>query len=127
MVDVPSNHQIVIEDTPVLTNGLDLIGGEGRLRQLDRDRPDEVATRWRRWLGERAIVRTRDEAIDEGWFGTVDDRMRDRIGDVLVALLGDWAIMTLTRPGELTLVGQHGSLTPEEMRVPLLIDQLTAD
>ena len=45
--------------------------------------------------------------------------------DVLVALLGDWAIMTLTRPGELTLVGQHGSLTPEEMRVPLLIDQLT--
>jgi hypothetical protein len=42
-------------------------------------------------------------------------------------LLGDWAIMTLTRPGELTLVGQHGSLTPEEMRVPLLIDQLTAD
>ena len=53
--------------------------------------------------------------------------MRDRIGDVLVALLGDWAIMTLTRPGELTLVGQHGSLTPEEMRVPLLIDQLTAD
>ena len=97
------------------------------MRQLYCDRPDEVATRWRRWLGERAIVRTRDEAIDEGWFGTVDDRMRDRIGDVLVALLGDWAIMTLTRPGELTLVGQHGSLTPEEMRVPLLIDQLTAD
>ena len=127
MVDVPSNHQIVIEDTPVLTNGLDLIGGEGRLRQLYCDRPDEVATRWRRWLGERAIVRTRDEAIDEGWFGTVDDRMRDRIGDVLVALQGDWAIMTQARAGELTLVGQHGSLTPEEMRVPLLIDQLTAD
>ncbi len=124
MVDVPSNHQVIIEDTPRLLNGLSLIGGEGRLRQLYTDRPDEVAVRWRRWLGERAVVRTRGEAIEEGWFGVVDECMRDRIGNVLVALLDDWAIMTLTRPGELTLVGQHGSLTPEEMRVPLLADQL---
>lgn len=126
MVDVPSNHQVIIEDTPILAKELDLIGGEGRLRQLYTERPQEVATRWQRWFGERAIVRTRDQAIEEGWFGTVDLRVRDRIGDVLVAALDDWAIMTLTRPGELTLVGQHGSLTPEEMRVPLLIDQLVA-
>jgi hypothetical protein len=34
----------------------------------------------------------------------------------------DWAVMTKTLPHELTLVGQHGSLTPEEIEVPLLID-----
>ncbi len=34
----------------------------------------------------------------------------------------DWAVMTFTRPKELTLVGQHGSLTAAEMRVPLLVD-----
>ena len=127
MVDVPASHQIIIEDTPTLVSGLDLIGGEGRLRQLYCDRPDEVAARWRRFLGERAIVRCRQEAIDEGWFGPVDDRMRNRIGDVLVALLDDWAVMTLSKPGELTLVGQHGSLTPAEMRVPLLFDRLSPD
>lgn len=122
MVDVPSNRQIIIEDTSGLANGLGLVGGEGRLRQLYAEQPSEVAQRWRRRLGERAVVRLRDEAIEEGWFGSVDEHVRHRIGDVLVALQGTWAIMTLTRPGELTLVGQHGSLTPQEMCVPLLVD-----
>lgn len=121
MVDVPSNHQVIVEDTPGLSSGLSLIGGEGRLRQLYTDRPDEVARQWRRRLGERAVVRLRAEAIEEGWFGSVDGHVTGRIGDVLVAMQGNWAVMTLTRPGELTLVGQHGSLTPEEMRVPLLV------
>ena len=68
--------------------------------------------------------RLRDEAIEEGWFGKVEPSIGLRIGDVLVALQGDWSIMTLTRPGEFTLVGQHGSLTAEEMCVPLLVDCL---
>ncbi len=34
----------------------------------------------------------------------------------------DGAVMTRTQPRELTLVGMHGSLTPDEMLVPLLID-----
>ncbi|MGB3955689.1 MAG: alkaline phosphatase family protein [Brooklawnia sp.] len=122
MVDVPSEHQLVIEDTPGLASGLDLIGGEGRFRQLYTERPDEVAARWRRRLGERAVVRLREEAIEDGWFGEVADRMAPRIGDVVVALQGTWALMTLSKPGEFTLVGQHGSLTAEEMCVPLLVD-----
>ena len=122
MIDVPSNHQIIIEDRTALGAGLSMVGGEGRLRQLYTDRPAEVAASWAKRLGERAVVRLRQEAVDEGWFGPVSDEVADRIGDVLVALQGDWAVMTLTRPGELTLVGQHGSLTPDEMCVPLLID-----
>lgn len=127
MVDVPSNRQIIIEDTPGLARGLGLVGGEGRLRQLYTDRPQELAQQWRRRLGERAVVRLRDEAIDEGWFGRVEPDVAPRIGDVLVAMQGTWAVMTLTRPGELTLVGQHGSLTPEEMCVPLLVDCYASD
>ncbi len=122
MVDVPSNHQIVLEDTPGLASGLGMVGGEGRLRQLYTDHPLDVARSWQRRLGERAVVRLRDEAIEEGWFGPVNADVSQRIGDVLVAMLGNWAVMTLTLPRELTLVGQHGSLTPEEMRVPLLVD-----
>lgn len=124
MVDVPSQHQIIIEDTAGLASGIDLIGGEGRLRQLYAERPDEVAARWQRRLGERAVVRLRAEAIEEGWFGPVTSAVEPRIGDVLVALQDDWAVMTLSLPGELTLVGQHGSLTSAEMCVPLLVDCL---
>ena len=122
MVDVPKAHQIVLEDTPGLPGDVDLVGGEGRLRQLYTVRPVAVADRWRRALGERAVVRTRAEAIEEGWFGPVGELAEDRIGDVLVAMQGDWAVMTASRPKEMNLVGQHASLTSAEMRVPLLID-----
>ena len=58
-------------------------------------------------------MRTRDEAIDDGWFGPVDDDLRERYGHVLVAMRDDWAVMTRQLPRELTLVGMHGSLTAD--------------
>ena len=39
-------------------------------------------------IGDRALVRTRDEAIAAGWFGPVEDRVRRRIGDVIEARQG---------------------------------------
>lgn len=122
MVDVPEAKQIVIEDIPGLSDGIALISGEPRLRQLYTENPERVAQRWQDILGDRALVRTREQAIADGWWGEVDDRVRSYIGDVLVACLDDWALMSLTKAGELTLVGQHGSLTPNEVRIPLLMD-----
>ncbi|GAA2183559.1 alkaline phosphatase family protein [Brooklawnia cerclae] len=121
MLDVPSHHHIMLEDTPGLSSGVDLVGGEGRFRQLYTDRPADVAAQWAKRLGERAIVRRREEAVEQGWFGPLDEPVVNRIGDVLVAMRGDWSVMTWQRPGELSLVGQHASLSAVEMRVPLLI------
>lgn len=123
MVDVPSTRQVIAEDEPGLLDGVSALAGEGRFRQLyvDVDDPVRVADRWRDVLGERAWVRTRDEAVDEGWFGPVADDLRERYGHVLVAMRGDWAVMTRQYPRELTLVGMHGSLTEAEMLVPLLL------
>jgi hypothetical protein len=122
MVDVPRAHQVVAEDEPELMAGVSALAGEGRFRHLyvDHDDPQRVAARWRAQLGERAWVRTRDEAIDDGWFGPVDDDLRERYGHVLVAMCEDWAVMTRQHPRELELVGMHGSLTEAEMLVPLL-------
>jgi len=124
MVDVPAAQMILAEDEPELMAGLSALAGEGRFRQLyvDEDRPDRVAARWRDLLGERAWVRTREEAIEEGWFGPVADDVRERYGHVLVAMRGRWAVMTRQYPRELSLVGMHGSLTEAEMLVPLLVD-----
>ena len=123
MVDVPSAHQVVAEDEPDLMAGVSALAGEGRFRQLyvDVDEPARVAARWQEVLGDRAWVRTRDEAIDEGWFGPVAEDLRERYGHVLVAMRGDWAVMTRQYPRELTLVGMHGSLTEAEMLVPLML------
>ena len=123
MVDVPAHRRLVIEDEPELAAGVDVVAGEARFRHLyvDRDDAASVARRWRDRLGDRAWVRTRDEAIDEGWFGPVRDDVRERYGDVVAAPSGEWAFMTRTFPQEMELVGMHASLTPVEMRVPLVV------
>jgi Type I phosphodiesterase / nucleotide pyrophosphatase len=124
MLNIPINHRIIAEDEPELMAGLTALAGEPRFRHLyvDHDRPGRVADRWRDRLGARAWVRTRAEAIDEGWFGTVDFELLERYGHVMVAMREDWAVMTRQLPRELTLVGMHGSLTQAEMVVPLLVD-----
>lgn len=122
MVDVPASSRVVVEDEPDLAAEIDLLGGEGRLRHLYTTRADAVAARWRAGLGERAWVRTRAEAVEEGWFGWLAPHLADRFGDVLVALRGEHAVMSRAFPRELSLIGMHGSLTPPEMHVPLLVD-----
>lgn len=121
-IDVDPSDRLVIEDEPDLHADLTLVGGEGRFRQLYTPDPAAVASRWRDRLGERAWVRTRDEATDEGWFGPLAAGLAPRFGDVVVAMRGTGAVLTRTFPGEFRLVGMHGSLTPDEMLVPLITE-----
>jgi len=120
MVNVPHGSRVIVEDVPGLMAGVYAFAGEGRLRQLMARNPEVVADRWRDLLGDRAWVRTREEAIAEGWFGDVAPRLAGRFGDVLVAMADDGAVLSRKLARELTLVGMHGSLTPAEMTVPLL-------
>ncbi len=124
MIDSPRDRWVVAEDVPGLLADVTLFAGEGRFRQLyaEASHVTAVAARWANHLGERAWVVTRDEAIDAGWFGPTDARVTRRIGDVLVVMRDEWAVMTRTHPHEFGLVGMHGSLTDAEMRVPLLVD-----
>jgi predicted AlkP superfamily pyrophosphatase or phosphodiesterase len=122
MVDVNPGHKIVFEDEPQLNSDVELFGGEPRMRHLYTDSPDQVAQRWSRFLGDRAWVLTRQEAAERQLFGArFDPGVDQRIGDVLVVMRSDWVICTQKLPGELRMTGMHGSLTPQEMRVPLLI------
>lgn len=119
MVNVPDDHKIVAEHVAELA-GCRHIGGEARFRQLYCEDPSRVAGAWGEFLGEKAHVVTREQALGGGWFGPrVDSRVVPRIGDVLVAMRDNWAVMTEAFPGEFSLVGMHGSLTAEEMVVPL--------
>jgi len=124
MVDVPHAGRLDLADAPALREGIAILGGESRFVQL-YCRPghaDAVARRMADAVGDRAWVRSRDEAIAQGWFGPVDDRVRPRIGDVLIAARGAFAVVdrAVTRRHILALIGQHGSLTEDEQWVPLL-------
>ncbi|HEY1135542.1 MAG TPA: nucleotide pyrophosphatase/phosphodiesterase family protein [Nocardioides sp.] len=124
MVDTGPAHRVDIDDHPELTDGVWLVGGEARLRHLyctTRGMADVVAT-WRETLGDRALVLTREEALERGWFGPVIDTVRPRLGDVVVAATGSTAIVSQSRFSyETGLVGLHGSLTPDEMTIPILV------
>ncbi len=125
MVDVDSERRVDVDEEPQLMEGVSLFGGEARFRHLycDIGAVEDVAKGWSDRLGAEAIVLTREQAIDEGWFGSVSSAVRPRLGDVMVASLGDLAVVSTSRfPYEATLIGLHGSLTEDEMLVPLLID-----
>jgi hypothetical protein len=128
MIDVPHQDRLDLADFPELTEGIAVLGGEGRFAQAycePNADPATVAGQLRAEIGERAWVRTRDEAIAEGWFGPVDDRVRGRIGDVIVAGIEPFTLVDsrTATPHVLKLIGQHGSLTAAEQLVPLLIHQ----
>jgi hypothetical protein len=123
MVDVSPEDRLDVDGLPELREGLALLGGEPRARHLyaQPGAAGDVLAAWREVLGERAWVLPRDEAIKEGWFGPVDPRMADRIGDVVAASAGSFAVVaTKAEPGESGLFGMHGSLTPSEQLVPAL-------
>jgi hypothetical protein len=97
--------------------------GEGRFRWLHArgGRGRAMAEAAGALLAEHAWVRTREEAIDEGWYGPkVTDAAAGRLGDVLVAAKGTVAFYDPRDTGPYVLVGRHGSLTPDEMLVPFL-------
>jgi hypothetical protein len=124
MVDSPPEARVEVDDHPEMRDGVTLVGGEARFRHL-YCRPgavDDAVAAWRSVLGERATVLTREEAGGRGWFGPVDHGVRLRIGDVVVACHGDHAVLsTADFPYEHKLVGLHGSLTPDEMLIPILV------
>lgn len=124
MVDCPAEARIDIDEFPDLRSGVQLIGGEARFRHLycSGRAVDDVLATWREFLGDRATVLARDEAIERGWFGTVAPQVRPRLGDVVVAAQGQTAMISMTDfPYENLLVGFHGSLTAVEMEIPILI------
>lgn len=122
MVDIGAEQRFDVDAEPELRDDVTVLAGEARFRHLytRTGAESEVAERWRERLGERAVVRLRDEAAE--WFGPFDPAVRARFGDVLVAALDDFAIFSSRDfPVELKLRGFHGSITEAEMQIPVLI------
>jgi hypothetical protein len=125
MVDSPRDRRVDVDEVPELRDGVALLGGEARFRHLycRGGAVDDVLATWRSVLGDRAEVLTRDQATRRGWFGDgLNASVRPRVGDVLVACRDDAAVVSTTDFGyEASLVGLHGSLTPAEMLIPLIV------
>ena len=124
MVDSTPASRLDIDQHDELRDGLVLLGGEARFRHLycEPDAVSSVAGCWAELLGDRAEVLTREAAIARGWFGPVTEAVLPRLGDVVVAAHGNLAMFSSKDFGyEMSLVGLHGSLTPDEMLIPIIV------
>ncbi|MGO4782260.1 alkaline phosphatase family protein [Cryobacterium sp. W22_MBD10_FK3] len=125
VVDVPGAKQVLFDTVPALVSGVRHIGGDPRCLQLYTETgvdADALAEAWRAVEGERAWIFTRAEAVAAGLFGTVRPEALDRIGDVIVAARKLVAYYDSREPNQSarSMIGQHGSLTDEELRVPVI-------
>lgn len=120
-VEVPQ-EQVLELPSDVLTH-VATQSGEGRFRWLHArsGRTAALLDAAQGALSDHAWVRSRDEAIAEGWYGPiVTEAASGRLGDVLLAAKGAVAFHDPNDTGPYLLVGRHGSLTEAEMLVPLL-------
>ena len=98
-----------------------LLSGEARFRWLHCDGRDvdQVAAAAVAHHGHEAWIRTRQQILDEGWFGPgMSAGVADRLGDVAMLPFEPIGFADPADTGPFELVGRHGSLTAAEMLVP---------
>lgn len=110
-----------------LTRDVTMIGGEPRsLMVYVNPKADvqQVYERWSNVLENKALVRTRSEAIASGMFGQVCSRAETIVGDLVVQACGDTTLVDsrIQTPQAMHLPSVHGSMSAMEMHIPCLID-----
>jgi hypothetical protein len=126
---VTSDHgQVHLEpdawiDIPELDALTTAMAGDGRFRHLyaRKGAAGELLDTARAKYAEVAWVWSRRELLDQGVLGTgATGSIPGRLGDVVLASREPVAFVDPTLPNEKNLRSGHGSLTPDEMLVPLV-------
>jgi hypothetical protein len=118
-VDVP----VTLPLAPDVVKATRLLSGEGRFRWLHArpGREVELFDAATAAHGAQAWVVTLEQVLDEGWLGPrVTNAARSRLGDVAVLARDAVSFDDPADTGAIVLRCRHGSLTPAEVRVPLL-------
>lgn len=125
MVHVPDEDLVELADRPHLLEGVRVLTGDSRARQLhvvDGAAADVLDT-WREQVGDLGLVVGREEAIAAGWFGPVtQEEVRTTIGDVIA--VADGSVAWVHRDADLfggRMPGLHAGLTRREIEVPALV------
>lgn len=128
---VTADHGVVdcpvlfdLDARPALAEQVTALAGEPRLRHVYTvpGTATAVARIWASELGDCAEVATREEFVASGRLGDLEPGLADRVGDVVVLARDNVRLTAASRDAVVSsLIGQHGSLTPAEMDVPLAV------
>jgi hypothetical protein len=113
----------IVKPSEELLSHVSMQSGEGRFRWLHarRGAQDDLVAAALDEVGHLAWVVTRDEMIDQHWFGpTIAPPIAGRLGDVALVPHAPVSFYDPADSGPFELVCRHGSLTSAEVNVPLL-------
>jgi hypothetical protein len=130
MVDIAPKGKLFFDAEPELIAGVRHVAGDYRCLQLHLEPGatagdlERLARAWHQAEDDRAWVATRDEAVAANWFGPagVDAEVLPRLGDLFVAARAN-VVYYDTRTSTdhaWAMVGQHGSFSADEVKVPLI-------
>ncbi|MEO0024577.1 MAG: hypothetical protein RL196_1018 [Actinomycetota bacterium] len=132
IVDVPQSHLIYLDafDLPELK----LVAGDPRANYLYLTKRLEAAElnalvediqnqMNETTLGRSVKIASKQQLIEAQWFGpTTTLEAQNRLPDIFAIAVGRTAIYhrDFAPPKSLSMIGQHGSIAPEELAIPLL-------
>ena len=119
MVDVGDS---LIEIDNSLVQRTDTISGEARFLWFHplRGNHDSLLQDLEDLYSDCAWVRTKEQILDEGWFGRqISNQTKERLGEIALLARDPVAFVDKDNLGP-KLVGRHGSLTETEVYVPLI-------
>jgi len=123
-LNVPEHKRIDLDADSRLSAGVAVVAGDPRVRYLHTvpGAASDVISTWSELLDGQVEVRSREDAVAAGLFGSVRPEHLPRIGDVVVTCLGDTAVLASAHePPEVgRLVGFHGGGDPVEVAIPLI-------
>ncbi|WP_296646235.1 alkaline phosphatase family protein [Rhodoluna sp.] len=123
IVDVDPNQHIFLDEAPGLEN-LVAVGGDPRCQFLyfQEAISEKQISELKSWLTDRCLVATKEEISNAGWYGTLTHEASGRLPDLFIIAISRVALYhrDFARKKSMQMIGQHGSISPEELSVPLL-------
>lgn len=127
VIDVPRSKHIYLDEFQDQLQGLSAVGGDPRVLFLYFEGLGESgaltrAAELNAAIGGAVKVLTKKQVIESGWYGPVSPVAAARMPDLFCISVGLCALYHRdhSKPKSLNMIGQHGSISVEELTVPLL-------
>jgi len=124
MVETSKPRQLVLDDAYTKSGSVQFVGGDTRVNYVYLDSLgaiEQVVTDLDPFSYAFDAVKTED-AITANWFGEVLQPARDRLPELMLLAKSDFTLYhsKFFKTRSFDMIAHHGSLSPAEIRVPLV-------
>ena len=126
IVNVAHHKHRFLDESPLVDFDVRLVGGDPRVPYiyLEPSEYSQIQTIKRllqEWIGDEAWVLDKQQLI-ENFFAEATESAQTRLPDIAVLARAEIALYHrgFAKPKSMQMIGQHGSISPKELAVPLL-------